>query len=407
MTNSQFCDPIQPELAEPKVSILLVDDNPRNLLALEAILSSLDQNFVRASSGEEALRCLLQEDFALILLDVKMPGIDGFETARLIRERLRSSQIPIIFLTAYSGNETQMFKGYSLGAVDYLVKPIEPAILLSKVTVFVELFKKTAQLQRQAEAISQLNADLEQRVMERTFQLARLTAILTQTNLTLEKRNQELDRFAYVTSHDLKAPLRAIANISHWLEEDLQGKLTDETRHQLDLLRGRIYRMENLINGLLQYSRIGRQEMKSEIVDVNTLLQQAITFLDPPPAFAIEIASEMPKLNTVSVLLEQVFTNLINNAIKHHHRPCGQITISVQKKDDFYEFAVSDDGPGIAPQHQERVFALFQTLRSQDHTEDMGIGLAIVKKIVESEQGTISIESQEGEGTTVRFTWPA
>ncbi len=407
MTNPKSRAPVQPELPEPEVNILLVDDNPKNLLALEAILSSLEQNLVRASSGEEALRHLLQEDFAVILLDVKMPGMDGFETATLIRERLRSSQIPIIFLTAFSKNETQMFKGYSLGAVDYLVKPIESEILLSKVTVFVELFKKTAQIQQQAEAIAQLNADLEQRVIERTAQLAQLTALLAQTNSTLEKRNQELDQFAYVASHDLKAPLRAIANISHWLEEDLQDKLTDDTRQQLDLLKGRIYRMEKLIDGLLQYSRTGRQEMASEIVAVDKLLKDAIASLAPPPEFMIEIAPEMPKVNTVRVLLEQVFTNLINNAIKHHHRSQGTIKITAQKKDDFYEFAVSDDGPGIAPQHQEKVFVLFQTLSPRDDTENTGIGLSLVKKIVENEKGTISLESQENEGTTIRFTWPA
>lgn len=156
---------------EPKVNILLVDDNPNNLLALEAILNSLGQNLVRATSGEDALRRLLQQDFAVILLDVKMPGMDGFETAMLIRERERSRHVPIIFLTAYSKNETQAFKGYSLGAVDYLVKPVESEVLLAKVSVFVELFKKTAQVKQQAEEIALLNTKLEQRVIERTAQL--------------------------------------------------------------------------------------------------------------------------------------------------------------------------------------------------------------------------------------------
>lgn len=556
---------------DPQVNILLVDDNPNNLLALEAILSSVGQNLVRATSGEDALRCLLQQDFAVILLDVKMPGMDGFETAMLIRERDRSRHVPIIFLTAYSKSENQAFKGYSLGAVDYLVKPIESEVLLSKVTVFVELFKKNAQVKQQAQEIAQLNAFLEQRVRERTTQLevanrqkdelfkkeklarikaqaaeqrfrdlinglghvifweadaetfqftfvsqsaevmlgypverwlsepefwtnilhpedrnlvetlhttsllsgqntsentdhdfeyrcitingeviwfrdkvyqvrdeqgivqklrglmiditeskkaeaalrtqteelARLTTVLKQTNLTLEKRNQELDQFVYVASHDLKSPLRAIANISQWLAEDLEDKLTEDTQHQLELMQGRVLRMEKLINGLLHYYRVGRVKIDLESIDVEELLKDVIISLDPPPEFIIEIEPGMPTISTIRVLLEQVFTNLISNAIKHHHLSEGKIKIKAEKKGKFYEFAISDDGPGIAPEFHEKVFGLFQTLKVKRNIENTGIGLTLVKKIVESEKGKIYIQSQEGKGTTVYFTWPA
>ncbi|MGH2413605.1 MAG: sensor histidine kinase, partial [Microcystaceae cyanobacterium] len=323
------------------------------------------------------------------------------------RERERSRHVPIIFLTAFSRNEKLEFRGYSLGAVDYLIKPIEPEILLSKVSVFVELFKKTAQVKQQAAEIAQFNADLEQRVIERTAQLANLTTVLTQTNLILEKRNQELDQFVYVASHDLKSPLRAIANISQWLAEDLKDKLTDETQHQLELLQGRVHRMEKLIDGLLQYYRAGRVKMTSETVDIENLLKEVISLLTPPAEFTIEIEPGMPTLSTVRVLLEQVFTNLINNAIKHHHSVQGTVKISVQKQGNFYEFSVSDDGPGIAPQFHEKIFGLFQTLEPRAYLENTGIGLSLVKKIVESEAGTIAIDSQEGKGVTVRFTWPA
>ncbi|MBR8831282.1 MAG: Adaptive-response sensory-kinase SasA [Chroococcopsis gigantea SAG 12.99] len=384
--------------AEPKVNILLVDDNPKNLLTLEAILSKLDQNLVQAYSGEDALRCLLNRDFALILLDVMMPGMDGFETAALIRSRERSRDVPIIFITAYSHNEQQTFQGYCLGAVDYLVKPIDPGVLLCKVSVFVELHKKTAKIIEQAAHIATLNAELEYRVQQRTAELAA-------TNATLEKRNQELDQFVYVASHDLKSPLRAIANIATWLGEDLQDKLTHETAYQLNILQGRVHRMEKLIDGLLLYYRVGRRKMKSEKVAVGQLLLEVIDCLAPDDRFLISIAPDLPTLRTVRILLEQVFTNLIGNAIKHHHPAGGKIEINARREGDYYEFSVGDDGPGIDPQFHDRVFSLFQTL--EPHASDnTGIGLTIVKKIVETEGGKISMDSGEGKGTIVYFTWP-
>lgn len=247
----------------------------------------------------------------------------------------------------------------------------------------------------------------EEALRAQTEELARLTTVLTQTNITLEKRNQELDQFVYVASHDLKSPLRAIANISQWLAEDLEDKLNEETQHQLELMQGRVLRMEKLINGLLHYYRVGRVKMDLENVEIHGLLKEVIIALDPPPGFMIEIEPDLPTISTIRVLLEQVFTNLIGNAIKHHHLPEGTIKIQAERKGKFYEFAVSDDGPGIAPEYHEKVFGMFQTLKSKGKIENTGIGLTLVKKIVESEKGKISIQSQDGKGTTVYFTWPA
>lgn len=246
----------------------------------------------------------------------------------------------------------------------------------------------------------------EEAVQRKASELELLSAILAQTNTILEKRNQELDQFAYIVSHDLKAPLRAIANLSSWIEEDIQDKLDEETRHQMDLLRGRVRRMEALIDGLLQYSRVGRVKTSEEQVNVDNLLAEVIDSLAPPPAFTIAIAGPMPTLNTERLPLEQVFANLIGNAVKHHDRPDGRVTISVEDKGAFWEFAVADDGPGIAPQYHERVFGIFQTLESRDKVDSTGIGLSLVKKIVENQGGNIHLESQTGQGATFRFTWP-
>jgi len=237
-------------------------------------------------------------------------------------------------------------------------------------------------------------------------ELTCLMAGIAQINIALEKRNQELDQFAYVVSHDLKAPLRAIANLSQWIEEDISDSLNDENRHQMKLLRGRVHRLEALLNGLLQYSRVGRIATEAELVDVKALLYEVLNSIAPPPQVTITIGSEMPTLLTQRLPMFQVFSNLLSNAIKHHDRLDAQVTISVVDKDQFYEFAVTDDGPGIAPQYHEKVFGIFQTLKARDQVENTGVGLAIVKKIIDSFAGDIHLESQEGQGATFRFTWP-
>ncbi|MEM9925651.1 MAG: ATP-binding protein [Cyanobacteria bacterium P01_D01_bin.50] len=244
---------------------------------------------------------------------------------------------------------------------------------------------------------NQLEANIEE--------LSRLSLVLANTNNSLSQRNQELDQFAYVTSHDLKAPLRAISNLSVWMEEDLEDKLPPENKHQMYLLRQRVNRMENLINGLLEYSRVGKVEIATETVNVDKLLQEIIDSLAPPPTFIIEIASQMPTLTTKRILLQQVFANLIGNAIKHHPRNDGCVKISVSDIGEFYEFTIFDDGTGISPEFHHKIFTIFQTLEARDTKESTGVGLAIVKKIVDSMGGSINVKSQLGEGTNFIFTW--
>jgi light-regulated signal transduction histidine kinase (bacteriophytochrome) len=222
----------------------------------------------------------------------------------------------------------------------------------------------------------------------------------------LEKRNLELEQFTYVASHDLKAPLRAIANLSEWIEEDLSEQLNEENRQQMHLMRGRVHRLEALIDGLLQYSRMERFKSEPEQIEVETLLRQVIDNLRPPEQFTIEIAPGMPTLVTDCLRLQQVFSHLIDNAIKHHPQPNGMVKISVREHSDAYEFAVADNGAGIAPEFHERIFVIFQTLQPRDKVETTGVGLAIAKRIVESQGGTIRVESQEGQGATFYFTLP-
>ena len=246
--------------------------------------------------------------------------------------------------------------------------------------------------------------DKQKTLRSRAEEFANLNQTLALTNSTLAERNQELDRFSHLVSHDLKAPLRGIKNISQWIEEDLEDKLTADTQEHLHLQRERITRMENMIDGLLQYARVGKENTAEETVNVRQLLETIIDSLNPPPEFTIAVREGMPIITTQKLLLERVFSNLISNGIKHHPRLDGKITISVREREHFYEFTVADNGAGIPPSAQANIFNIFHTLNS-DNKQNTGVGLAIVKKIVEDRGGKITVESDLGKGATFRFQW--
>ena len=229
---------------------------------------------------------------------------------------------------------------------------------------------------------------------------------LVERRTEAERRAEELEQFAYVTSHDLKAPLRAIRNLADWIAEDLQSKLDNQTRERLTLMSDRVSRMQALVEGLLDYCRVGRDKENQEKVDSRVLVADTIDLLSPPSGFLIDVARDMPTLFTNRLELGQVFANLIGNAIKHHGSNNGHISIGVRDTGRFFEFTIADDGPGIAPEYHQKIFLMFQVLSVKDDRSDTGIGLALVKKIVQEQGGSISLESREGEGANFRFTWP-
>jgi PAS domain S-box-containing protein len=243
------------------------------------------------------------------------------------------------------------------------------------------------------------------RLQSKAIQMAQLNDSLNTTNQSLLQSNRELDQFAYITAHDLKAPLRAIASLSEWIEEDINDSISTETHTQMQLLRSRVYRMQALLDSLLEYSRSGRRQAPITPVDVNILLSEIIQALAPPATFAIEIKSVMPTFNTRRQSLKQVFTHLIDNAIRHHPTAMGTVKISAIDLSDRYEFTIADNGEGIEPEFQQKIYTIFQTLKARDLQENIGAGLAIVKKIVTAEGGEIQLESSAGSGAIFRFTW--
>jgi PAS domain S-box-containing protein len=237
-----------------------------------------------------------------------------------------------------------------------------------------------------------LNQTLERRVDERTADL--------------ERSNRELDQFAYVASHDLKAPLRAIEHLATWIAEDAKDVLPAASLTHLEKLRGRVKRMEKLLADLLTYSRAGRMRHTPTLVDTGVLVRDIVDTLAPPPGFTLTVEEPMPTLHTEQVPLELVLRNLIANAIKHHDRQDGHIRVAARQENGVIAFTISDDGPGIPPQFHQRIFEMFQTLQPKDQVESSGMGLAIVKKVVESAGGAVTVASAPGEGASFTFTWP-
>lgn len=225
---------------------------------------------------------------------------------------------------------------------------------------------------------------------------------------TLERTNAELDAFAYVASHDLKAPLRNIATLAGWVEEDLGDAMSDEVRGHLAMMQRRVKRLEDLVEGVLSYSRAGREGLAAEEVDVGALLADVVELLAPTEGATVAVRPGMPRLRTARVPLQQVFMNLIGNALKHGGRPPepARVTVSVRDDGERWEFAVADEGTGIAPRFHDRVWGMFQTLRPRDVVEGTGIGLAVVRKVVTANGGSAWLESDEGQGACFRFTWP-
>jgi two-component system sensor histidine kinase/response regulator len=383
---------------EPKINILMVDDEPANLVALEATLESLGQNLVKASSGKAALRHLLEDDFAVILLDVQMPEMNGIETAAAIRERERSRHIPIIFLTGMDKTDEAMFQGYSAGAVDYLVKPIQTDVLLAKVGVFIEL----------AQARLRLHGEIEERT-KTAMEISLLNQALEDKNHELEQRSaelqetvQELERYSYSISHDMRAPLRAMKGYSDVLLEEASGQLAEEHRSFLHKISSAAQRLDRLIEDVLSYSLLSRSKFKLKAVDADELIREIIEqYPNLQPSEAdIQIEGKLPVVWANEATLTQCVSNLLGNAIKFVPKgTVPRITLRAEVHEKEAIIWIKDNGIGIAPNDLDRIFGIFVKVHSADSYSGTGIGLSIVRRAAEKMGGQVGVESTLGQGS--------
>lgn len=389
-------EPGGPEAEEEQVSILLVDDQPENLVAMEAMLEGLGQRLLIARSGRDALRTLLSSEVAVILLDVKMPDLDGFETAALIHARERTRDIPIIFLTAAAPDHADAMRGYAVGAVDYLIKPVVPELVRSKVSVFVELAKRTRQLERNAALLRAR----EQEARELAETRAELVA-------DLEHKNRELESFGYTVSHDLRAPLRRIEGFARALAESHAAGLDAAGARYLARIRESTAHMVELIDALFLLSRVARHELRFQSVDLSALAERAAADLRlAEPGRAVELTIR-PGLEACgdARLLRTVVENLLGNAWKFTAgRKPARIEFGASGGHAERIYFVRDNGAGFDMAFARRLFSPFQRLHSASEFPGTGVGLATVQRIIQRHGGRVWAEAVPGEGATFWFT---
>jgi signal transduction histidine kinase len=401
------------------VRILLVDDRHENLLALEAILQETGHALVRAGSGAEALKAVLRDDFALILMDVAMPDLDGYATVELIRGRERSKHTPVIFLTANLKSDTHVFRGYSVGAVDYLFKPFVPEVLLSKVAVFVELFNKQQAIKEAADALKLAYAEMERRVEERTEELARANRSLREevaerqrveverlrlleseqsARLEAQRLNRMKDEFLATLSHELRTPLNAILGWSHFLE--VGPKDSAHIERAMRAIKNSAQAQAQIVADILDVSRIigGNLILHLGPVGINTVIEAALEAVQPAAtAKAIQLTTtlaEMPPIVVDRDRIQQVMWNLLSNAIKFTPRG-GHVRVETQAGADDIVVIVADSGQGIEPAFVPHVFERFtqEDASAARLHGGLGLGLAIVRHLVELHGGAVSVES--------------
>lgn len=388
--------------ATKRIKILIVDDKKENLLSLQVILANQNYHFVEAVSGREALRILLKDqDFAIILMDVQMPIMDGFETAELIRQSEKLKHVPIIFLTANMNTSEYIFKGYQAGAVDYMIKPLSPEILKAKVQVFVELYKKNHELIAKEEEMKMLNSVILQTNKELA---ARNTAIEKQA-YDLSIANKELESFTYVSSHDLQEPLRKIQTFISMILDDKNQSLSDTNKHHFQRITSAAERMQQLIESLLAFSRTNITERKFEKTDLRVIVEDVKAEMQENilEKLATIETPELCAANIIPFQFGQLMQNLISNSLKFSNPEIpSRIVIKSRimrgnelnnrklvPEKNYCHIMFKDNGIGFDQAFSERIFDVFQKLHNRDVYEGTGIGLAIVKKIVDNHNGII------------------
>ncbi|TWT66477.1 ATP-binding response regulator [Allorhodopirellula solitaria] len=387
------------------VNFLLVDDREANLTALQRLLERDGLNLLKARSGSEALELLLQHDVALALIDVQMPGMDGFELAELMRGSDRTRRIPIVFITAGSTDQQRRFEGYEKGAVDFLQKPIESDVLKSKATVFFDLYSERQEVIRRRDEMEKINRE-NARLLEESRQFA----------AALQQADQRKDEFLATLAHELRNPLSPILSGIQLLSMTATGEDDgDENAEMLEMIERQVHHMVRLVDDLLEVSRItsGRIHLQTDSVDVADIVQHAIETSQPNlEAGGHRLSTHLPTRPLIidgdMTRLAQVVSNLLNNAARYT-ADNGEISLSVDADESNAVISVKDNGIGIPAPMQHRVFELFSQVDRQLKQSEggLGIGLALVKRIVELHDGTVSVASDgENQGAEFKVTLP-
>ncbi len=359
-------------MQETQFTVLLVDDREENLISLQGILEDDRRRFLKAHSGPEALDLLkANPETGLIILDVQMPGMDGFEVAQAIKRNAATRNIPIIFVTAINKDYEDILTGFDTGAADYLRKPLDIPITRAKVKVFEDLYKHH----------QSLNFSIEQK----------------------NKINEQLRRFMYTVAHDLSSPLNGIMGLIHYSEENEQLQTADEYKELFSEIKRSSTYLSGMIGSILSYSRENDHPNDPELVDTYKLVSQVAYLLFPPANIKINIDEQMPTVRTSRIKLVQVFQNLIGNAIKYNDKKNGEVWIGYEDDGISYRFFVRDNGMGMERKDLEQVFRLFKTV--DEGSASTGVGLNVVKMLVEEQGGNIAVDSEPGKGTCFSFKW--
>ncbi|HEY0684952.1 MAG TPA: response regulator [Steroidobacter sp.] len=392
-----------------RVNILLVDDQPSRLLSYESVLADLGQNLISARSGEEALQRLLEDDFAVILLDVSMPGMDGFETAAMIHDHPRFESIPIIFVTGVHDSEFDALKGYRLGAVDYVSIPIVPEILRSKVSVLVELYVQRRELQRLNRSLAEANATLQN---EKARELERVNRNLEQANAALRDADRHKDEFIAILAHELRnplAPIRAAVDVMSLMQLD-----HPQLRWARELIDRQTTHLSRLVDDLLDVSRISRGTIKlnKELLTMRTILDRSVEAAQPiisahQHELQIDSSADGETVEGDPTRLVQILSNLLNNAAKYM-QTSGTILLRAHVEGSHAVFSVKDSGIGLTSEALPKLFNLFSRVHedSGQLPSGLGIGLALVRQLVELHGGTVTATSpgpNRGSEFTVRL----
>lgn len=391
---------------------------------METILEPDGYQLVKANSGRQALKILLNEfDFAMILMDVEMPNLNGFETAAMIYEREKLKHIPIIFITAHNYDDENIYKGYRTGAVDYIYKPINPELLRAKVAVFIELYTKNHQLIAHEQKLIAINKSLENEIKERKLseeKVKQLNRQLLENVDHLEAVNRNLDRFAFMSSHDLQEPLRKIRTFSDLLYSKYKDALDDDAVKYISRIQKSAERMQTLIIDILEFSKVSFDHNKLENTDMNVLVDEVMADLETTikQKNAKISVSVLPSLQVKPGLMRPLFSNLIENALKYSKKEISP-EIRIYSEDDnagkingnvsvkkYCKIFVEDNGIGFDQKYADQIFDMFVRLHGNSEYEGTGIGLALCKQIAEKHEGYISALSKENKGSTFIVSLP-